>query len=151
MVASLAVSKLLLSSSRPRGRPSRSQSSLSTPSAIRPRGCFCCAPPSDLTAARLACSPRSALPRLTASGSLLLLSSSRPSGLLTRHPRLDFRPMSAVSSSRPNGRSSDHSRFKRLCRIDIIHQDTAVCPPVECDPQALKPLLPRCIPELHRH
>ena len=40
-------------------------------------------------------------------------------------------------------------RIERLFAGDIKYQYTCIGAPVECDAQALEPLLPRCVPYLH--
>jgi len=39
--------------------------------------------------------------------------------------------------------------LERLCVIDVIHQNTAICAAVESDPKGLETFLTSCIPELH--
>lgn len=38
---------------------------------------------------------------------------------------------------------------KRSHYINIIDQNTAICPSVECDSKTLKSFLPSCVPYLH--
>jgi hypothetical protein len=40
--------------------------------------------------------------------------------------------------------------LKRLCTVDVVHEHTAIRPPIECDTQRLEAFLACCIPKLQR-